>query len=66
MVATAFIACLVGKLLPDLGEPVPMSLWRPARPTFDQLILAAFRHHTNPATVRRLLRKLFPGRSGKR
>ena len=61
MVATALIAVLVGRFLPAFGQPVPFTRWRPARPTFDQVIWTSIRQRTNPTALRRLWRKLFPG-----
>ncbi len=65
MLAVVPIVVLVGKFLPDLGEPVPFALWRPSRPTLDQALRAAIRHRTSPASLRRLRKWLFPGNSRK-
>jgi hypothetical protein len=66
MFAAASIALLVGKLIPNLGEPVPFARWRPTRPTLDQVLWAAIRHRTSHASWQRLLKQLFSKDKGKR
>jgi hypothetical protein len=58
----AAITTLVGKVLPNMGKPVPLVLWRPSRPTLDQVLWAAIRHRTSANSRRRLLKWLFPHR----
>ena len=62
----ASIALLVGKLIPDLGEPVPFARWRPARPTLDRTLWAVLRQRTSQASLQRLWKQLFPKDKGKR
>lgn len=71
MIAVATVALLVGKLVPNLGEPVPFVRWRPARPTFEQVIWGAIRRHrtrslNSSSSVHRLLKQLFSRNRGKR
>jgi hypothetical protein len=62
----AAITTLVGRLLPEMGKPVPIALWRPSRPTLDQTLWAAIRHRTSARSRRQLMKWLFPGKSGRR
>jgi hypothetical protein len=65
MFAVATIALLVGKLVPNLGEPVPFARWRPARPTLDQMLWAAIRSRRPHASWQRRLKQFFSKGKGR-